>query len=86
MNSVVVSVMIPMVKVAKVLGIINTRPGVIIVYFGFGMPLTVFVLHGFVTGVPKELERLPAAGAGYLPVLRSAHGPLGFRTGDPDRR
>ncbi len=50
------SVMIPMVKVAKVLGMINTRPGVIIIYFGFGMPLTVFLLHGFVKGVPKELE------------------------------
>jgi raffinose/stachyose/melibiose transport system permease protein len=50
------SVMIPMVKVAKELGIINTRPGVIIIYFGFGMPLTVFLLHGFVKGVPRELE------------------------------
>jgi raffinose/stachyose/melibiose transport system permease protein len=50
------SVMIPMVKVAKVLGIINTRPGVIIIYFGFGMPLTVFLLHGFVKSVPRELE------------------------------
>ncbi|MFP4204690.1 MAG: carbohydrate ABC transporter permease [Spirochaetaceae bacterium] len=50
------SVMIPMVKVAKVLSIINTRAGVIIIYFGFGMPLTVFLLHGFVKGVPKELE------------------------------
>ncbi len=50
------SVMIPMVKVAKVLGIINSRPGVIIIYFGFGLPLTVFLLHGFVKGVPRELE------------------------------
>lgn len=50
------SVMIPMVKVAKVLGIINSRPGVIMIYFGFGMPLTVFLLHGFVKNVPKELE------------------------------
>ena len=50
------SVMIPMVKVAKVLGIINSRIGVIIIYFGFGMPLTVFLLHGFVKGVPRELE------------------------------
>jgi len=50
------SVMIPMVKVAKVLGLINTRIGIIFIYFGFGMPLTVFLLHGFVKGVPKELE------------------------------
>lgn len=26
------------------------------IYFGFGMPLTVFLLHGFVKNVPKELE------------------------------
>lgn len=50
------SVMIPMVKVAKVLALTNTRLGVIIIYFGFGMPLTVFLLHGFVKSVPKELE------------------------------
>jgi raffinose/stachyose/melibiose transport system permease protein len=50
------SVMIPMVKVARVLGITNTRPGVIIIYFGFGMPLTVFLLHGFVRALPRELE------------------------------
>ncbi len=50
------SVMIPMVKVANVLGIINSRPGVIVIYFGFGLPLTVFLLHGFVKNVPKELE------------------------------
>lgn len=50
------SVMIPMVKVANVLNLINTLHGVIIIYFGFGMPLTVFLLHGFVKSVPKELE------------------------------
>jgi raffinose/stachyose/melibiose transport system permease protein len=50
------SVMIPMVKVAKVIGLTNTRPGVIFIYFGFGMPLSVFLLHGFVKGVPRELE------------------------------
>lgn len=50
------SVMIPMVKVSSVLNLINTRYGVIMIYFGFGMPLTVFLLHGFVKGVPRELE------------------------------
>lgn len=50
------SVMIPMVKVARVLGMTNTRVGVIIIYFGFGLPLTVFLLHGFVKNIPRELE------------------------------
>jgi len=50
------SVMIPMVKVAKVFHLLNSIPGIVIIYFGFGMPLTVFLLHGFVKGIPKELE------------------------------
>jgi len=50
------SVMIPMVKVANTLGLMNSLPGVIIIYFGFGIPLTVFLLHGYVKSVPKELE------------------------------
>jgi raffinose/stachyose/melibiose transport system permease protein len=50
------SVMIPMVKVSKMLGLLNSIPGVVVIYFGFGMPLTVFLLHGFVKGIPKELE------------------------------
>jgi raffinose/stachyose/melibiose transport system permease protein len=50
------SVMIPMVKVAKVFHLLNSIPGVVVIYFGFGMPLTVFLLHGFVKGIPKELE------------------------------
>jgi len=50
------SVMIPMVKVAKIFHLLNSIPGVVIIYFGFGMPLTVFLLHGFVKGIPRELE------------------------------
>jgi hypothetical protein len=56
------SVMIPMVKVANVLQLIDTIPGVIVIYFGFGMPLTVFLLHGFTKNVPRELEEYHAAG------------------------
>lgn len=50
------SVMIPMVKVARVFGLMNSLPGIVIIYFGFGMPLTVFLLHGFAKGIPRELE------------------------------
>jgi raffinose/stachyose/melibiose transport system permease protein len=50
------SVMIPMVKVAKVFHLLNSIPGIVIIYFGFGMPLTVFLLHGFVKNIPMELE------------------------------
>lgn len=50
------SVMIPMMKVTSTLSLLNSRLGIIVIYLGFGMPFTVFLLHGFVKGVPKELE------------------------------
>lgn len=50
------SVMIPMVKISKILGLLNSIPGIIVIYWGFGMPLTVFLLHGFVKAIPRELE------------------------------
>lgn len=50
------SVMIPLVKVAFTLQMINSQAGLIAIYWGFGMPFTVFLYHGFVTGVPLELE------------------------------
>jgi len=50
------SVMIPLVKVAFTLQLINSRLGLIFIYFGFGLPFTIFLYHGFVKGVPFELE------------------------------
>jgi raffinose/stachyose/melibiose transport system permease protein len=51
------TIMIPIVQITSNLNILNTRTGLILVYIGLGMPLTVFFLHGFVsTAVPKSLE------------------------------
>jgi raffinose/stachyose/melibiose transport system permease protein len=50
------SVMIPMVKVANAFDLINSIRGVVVIYFGFGVPLTVFLLHGYIKSVPRELE------------------------------
>ncbi|MBN2874315.1 MAG: carbohydrate ABC transporter permease, partial [Spirochaetales bacterium] len=50
------SVMIPMVKMANLLGLVNSLMGVVIVYFGFGVPLTVFLFHGYIKSIPRELE------------------------------
>lgn len=50
------SVMIPMVKISSMLRLINSMHGVIFIYFSFGIPLTVFLFHGFVKSVPRELE------------------------------
>ncbi|MNI78464.1 L-arabinose transport system permease protein AraQ [compost metagenome] len=48
--------MIPLVKVVSTLGIQNSRLGIIICYFGFGTMLSVFLYHGYVKSIPKEIE------------------------------
>ncbi|GAE32110.1 carbohydrate ABC transporter permease [Halalkalibacter hemicellulosilyticus] len=50
------TVMIPLVKIGGMLGLINSIPGIIIMYFGFGVPLSLFLYHGFVKTVPIEVE------------------------------
>lgn len=48
--------MIPLYKVLQILDIINTYQGVIFVNLGMLAPFSIFILSGFVKGVPKELE------------------------------
>lgn len=50
------SIMIPLVKVASTVGIQNSRIGLIICYFGFGVALSSFLYHGYIKGIPKEVE------------------------------
>ncbi len=50
------SVMIPLMKLGGMLGIVNSIPGIVIMYFGFGVPLSLFLFHGFVKTVPVEIE------------------------------
>jgi raffinose/stachyose/melibiose transport system permease protein len=50
------SMMIPLVKVAKDLHLINSLHGIIIMYWGFGIPLALFLYHGFIKSIPRELE------------------------------
>ncbi len=51
------SVMIPLMRVGSTLNLLDNRPGLIIIYLGFGMPFTVFLFHGFIkASVPREIE------------------------------
>lgn len=50
------TVMIPLMKWGGFLGLTNSIPGLIIMYFGFGVPLSLFLYHGFVKTVPQEIE------------------------------
>ncbi|WP_314586381.1 carbohydrate ABC transporter permease [Paenibacillus terrigena] len=50
------SIMIPLVKVTSTVGLMNSIPGLIVCYLGFGVPMSVFLLHGFVKSIPLEIE------------------------------
>jgi raffinose/stachyose/melibiose transport system permease protein len=50
------TVMIPLMKLGGALHLTNSLHGLIIMYFGFGVPLSLFLYHGFVKTVPVEIE------------------------------
>ncbi|WP_163537564.1 carbohydrate ABC transporter permease [Gracilibacillus sp. YIM 98692] len=50
------TVMIPLMKLGGMLGIMNSIHGIILMYFGFGVSLSLFLFHGFVKTIPKEIE------------------------------
>ncbi|MBW4079816.1 carbohydrate ABC transporter permease [Paenibacillus sp. S150] len=50
------AIMIPLVKVLNTAGIVNTLTGVIVSYVGLGVSMTLFLYHGFVKSVPREIE------------------------------
>ena len=56
------SVMFPMVRLLNQLGgllrieMVGSYTGLIFAYLGFGTPLSVFILHGFIKGIPVALE------------------------------
>lgn len=49
------AVMLPLVGVLRTLGI-NNNIGLIFSYVGFGASLSIFLYHGFIKGVPKDLD------------------------------
>lgn len=50
------TLMIPLVKVASEMYMMDSIGGVIIMYWGFGIPLAVFLYNGFIKAIPRELE------------------------------
>lgn len=55
-------VMFPLVKWFKTMGdgigfpLLGTYHGIVFAYLGFGCSMSIFILHGFIKGVPMELE------------------------------
>ncbi len=54
--------MFPLVRWMRVLGdlihfkLLQSIPGMVFAYLGFGCPLSIFILHGFIKNIPYELE------------------------------
>lgn len=50
------AVMLPLLKFMSMLQLNNTRTGLILSYYGFGVALAVFLYHGFLKSVPRSIE------------------------------
>ncbi|MCC3376063.1 carbohydrate ABC transporter permease [Cohnella sp. REN36] len=50
------SIMLTVLKTARYLHLSDSTWGLGLLYWGFGAPLAVFIYHGFVKGIPKELD------------------------------
>ncbi|WML28240.1 carbohydrate ABC transporter permease [Neobacillus sp. OS1-33] len=50
------SIMIPLIKTASTFRLLNSILGLVIMYLGFGSGMTIFLYHGFIKGIPVELE------------------------------
>ncbi|MFF3714147.1 carbohydrate ABC transporter permease [Streptomyces phaeochromogenes] len=72
-----VLVIIPLFLVLKNLRLINSVPGLIMVYVVWALPFALWTLVGYVRAVPTELEEAAAVdGAGRLRTLVSITAPL----------
>lgn len=72
-------IMVPIAVLAADFHLTNT-PGIILMYWGLGCPTAIFMFHGFVKSVPRELEEsasIDGAGRFYtffvivLPLLKT---------------
>ncbi len=64
------SIMIPLYKVILTFHIKNSLIGLSFVYAGFGVSMAIFLYHGFIKGIPFELEEAAAIdGCGKLRIF-----------------
>ncbi len=52
----IIALMVPYFKLIKSMGLYDTLLALIITYAAINLPISVFLLHGFMAGIPKELE------------------------------
>ncbi|ARJ06438.1 carbohydrate ABC transporter permease [Humibacter sp. BT305] len=70
-------IIIPLFLVLKQIGLINNLFGLILVYTVWSLPFALWMLQGYVAGIPAELEEAGAMdGASRIRILRSIVLPL----------
>jgi len=63
-------VIVPLFLILARLALANTHLGLILVYVVWSLPFVLWILHGFVKGLPVELEEAAAVdGASFLQIL-----------------
>jgi raffinose/stachyose/melibiose transport system permease protein len=68
---------IPLFMVARDLGLINSLPGIAVIYAATGLPLSIFILRGFFLTLPADLEEAARVdGASRLTILTRIMLPL----------
>jgi raffinose/stachyose/melibiose transport system permease protein len=50
------SIMIPLTRMAKTLSVQGSTYGLAVIYIGLGVNMAIFLYHGFVKSIPRELE------------------------------
>jgi raffinose/stachyose/melibiose transport system permease protein len=61
------SIMITLLKISKTFHLLDSLTGLSVIYWGMMLPGNIFLFHGFVKGVPRELEEAAAIdGSGPL--------------------
>jgi raffinose/stachyose/melibiose transport system permease protein len=69
--------MITLLKLAKTLSLSDSVLGLAVQYWGFGAPFAIFLYHGFIKSIPRELDESAIVdGAGPLTAFRCIIFPL----------
>lgn len=70
-------IIIPLFLILRPLGLNNSLAGLVVVYVVWSLPFALWMLRGYIAGIPTELEEAGAVdGASRLRVLRSIVLPL----------
>ena len=70
-------IVIPVFIVLRNLGLIDTLAGLVLVYVVWSLPFTLWMLQGYVSAIPADLEEAAATdGASQLAILRQVIFPL----------